>query len=418
MKTNRILAITAVFFVVTITTACETIPSRESPNVDSSTTSSLVIPSAIPSINPTAESTSESIPVPTELPEDMYINTEYLFAFEIPEGWSLEELTWVEIEGEEPHQAIVLTNDPYEIIFEYKTVFQERWIGPRGMPAGDKLIKLDEIPILGQLTAGFVLVYQGKDKIVGYAIRSEELRVTTQMRQIEGPDRGYSYEDTELPEEIQEDLSSLVKSLSRTGSYQLPESVAILAEFPVILPMEKSYYSQIYDTAVANACGPTAAMMVLDFYGLENSLQAVINKLQAMPSEGAFDPGCYINTVCTSPYALEGLLYEYGLNVHSHENWTLPEIFAVVSNGYPIIVDILWDAETDSLGHFVVIYGVDLDQELIYYHDPYRGNEMRASWDDFASLWEGRGDVGDPLKPEGHRFWGLEIRPPQASGDI
>jgi hypothetical protein len=278
------------------------------------------------------------------------------------------------------------------------------------------LVKLDEVPILGQPTAGYLLVYQGSDKIVIYGIRDQELRITSQLRQITGPGMGYMYEDTELPEHIQQEYSALIQSLRRTGTYELPESVAMLAEFPVILPMEKSYYSQIYDTAVANACGPTAAMMVLDYYGLEDSLQSVIDKLQAMPSEGAFDPGCYINTVCTSPYVLEGLLYEYGLDVQSHENWTLLEVFAVVSNGYPIIVDILWDADTDSLGHFVVIYGVDLEQELIYYHDPYRGSEMTVSWGDFASLWEGRVDVGDPLKPEGHRFWGLEIRPSRGNG--
>ena len=115
MKTNRILVITSAFFMMTITAACEATHSAVPLNVDPSTTSSLVIPSVIP----TAESTTESSPVTTELPEGMYINTEYLFAFEIPEGWSLEELTWEEMEGEEPHRAVVLTSEPYEIIMEY-----------------------------------------------------------------------------------------------------------------------------------------------------------------------------------------------------------------------------------------------------------------------------------------------------------
>jgi hypothetical protein len=407
MKTYRLSVINAAFLVLTMSAACEVAPSTEHQPDDLTSTPEVDSPSAVPSVvetNPTS-------PASTELPGNVYLNQEYQFTFEIPEGWFLEELTWVEMEGEDPHRAIVLSKDFYEIIFEYKTVFEERWIGPRGMPAGDRLVKLDEIPILGQLTSGHLLVYQDKDKILSFGIRSEELRASILLRQIEGPDMGYSYEDTELPEDIQADLTALVQSLSRTGTYQLPESIAMLAEFPVILPMEKSYYSQIYDTKVANACGPAAAMMVLDFYGVEDSLQRVIEKLQSMPGPGAFDPGCYINTVCTSPTALVVLLYDYGLDVRSHENWTLPEVFAVVSRGYPIIVDILWDTATDSLGHFVVIYGVDIDQELIYYHDPYRGSEMTASWDDFASLWEGRVDIGDPVWPEGHRFWGLEVRP-------
>lgn len=97
--------------------------------------------------------------------------------------------------------------------------------------------------------------------------------------------------------------------------------------------------------------------------------------------------------------------------MRSHDNWTLPEVFAVMSSGYPIIAEILWDAVTESLGHFVVIYGVYLDRQLLYYHDPYRGSETAASWAGFASLWEGRVDVGDPLEAGGHRFWGVEIRP-------
>lgn len=89
----------------------------------------------------------------------------------------------------------------------------------------------------------------------------------------------------------------------------------------------------------------------------------------------------------------------------------LPEIFAVISKGDALIADILWDPSTESLGHFVVVYGVDLNEQVLYYHDPYRGQEMTAHWNDFASLWEDKVDIGDPLKPEGHRFWGLEIGP-------
>jgi hypothetical protein len=374
------------------------------------------IPTAdTPLPDPSATQEEPSSSAPSEVPENLYLNEEYRFAFEIPDGWNLDELEWIEMEGEEPHRAIVLSKDVYEIILQFKTVFEDVWIGPRGMPAGDMLVKLDEVLILGQPTAGYLLVYQGKDMIVMYGIRHDELRISSQLRQITGPDVGYMYEDTELPEDIQEEYSALLQSLRRTGTFELPESIAMLAEFPVILSMEKSYYSQIYDTAVANACGPAAAMMVLNFYELEDSLDAVISKLRAMPSPGAFDPDCYINTICTSPYVLDSLLYEYGLNVQSHHNWTLPEVFAVVSNGYPIIADILWDAATESLGHFVVIYGVDFEQEVIYYHDPYHGSELYASWDGFASLWEGRVDVGDPLEPGGHRFWGLEVRPPSTS---
>jgi hypothetical protein len=339
-----------------------------------------------------------------------YENAKYKFSFQIPAGWDLEEIFWEEMEG--PTQAVVLTKDHYRIVLHFKTVFEEVFIGPRGLGGTDvEIVKLDEIPIFGNYVVGHSHVFEGKTKRVMYGVNTNELRLFAGLNQETGPDLDFTWENIEIPHEIQNEFIILLQTLTRTGEVELPESMALLADIPLILPLEKTYYSQIYDTDVANACGPASALMVLDYYGLEDSMDAVINQLKNMPGPGAFDPGCYVNTVCTSPDALTMLFYEYGLRVHSHEDWTLSEIFAVVSRGNPIIADILWDASTESLGHFVVIYGVDMDEQILFYHDPYRGREMTAHWDDFASLWEGKVDIGDPLKPEGHHFWGLEIGP-------
>jgi hypothetical protein len=361
----------------------------------------------------TALEPSQTVALQTATSSDLssyYENEKYKFSFQIPAGWDLEELFWEEMEG--PTQAVVLTKDHYRIVLHFKTVFEEVFIGPRGLGGtGVEVIKLDEIPIFGKYVAGHSHVFEGKTKRVMYGVNTNELRLFAGLDQETGPDLEYAWEDIEIPHEIQNEFIILLQTLTRTGEVELPESMALLADIPLILPLDKIYYSQIYDTDVANACGPASALMVLDYYGLEDSMDAVINQLKNMPSPGAFDPGCYINTVCTSPDALTLLFYDYGLQVHSHEDWTLAEIFAVVSKGNPIIADILWDASTESLGHFVVIYGVDLDEQILFYHDPYRGREMTAHWDDFASLWEGKVDIGDPLKPEGHHFWGLEIGP-------
>lgn len=345
----------------------------------------------------------------TEIPPGMYVNTKYQFGFDIPDGWELEEVVWDGEPGSVPLHSLVLRKDFYEINLQFKTVFEEVFIGPRGMAYGE-IVRLDEILILDRSTPGYALVADGKTKMLLYPIRSEELRISSSLWMITGPDLDYSYEDIDLPEETQAEFTKLLSSLSRTGEPNLPDSIALLADFPVILPLEKIYYSQLYDTDVANACGPAAALMVLDFFGLQDSLDTVIEELKRLPSPGAYDPGCYRNTVCTSPDALTMLLYEYGLGVYAHEDWTLEEIFAVVSKGNPVVADILWEPGVRSLGHFVVIYGVDLSEELLYYHDPYRGREMTSSWEDFALAWEGLVDVGDPLRPEGHRFWGLEVR--------
>jgi hypothetical protein len=407
-KIHQRAYLVCMFALLAVVIACGSMPPLAAPTA-TNPDSDIADP---PTQTPTLVVETEAPQAPSELtkaPSNLYIDEKYHFSFEIPEGWVLEELTWIENPDEEPRHALRILKGFHEIILDYKTVFEDFHIGPRGMPYGE-IIKLNEIPILGRHTPGFSLVADGKTKHVFYGIRSEEFRASCGLRMMTGPNLDYTYEDIDLPVEIQADFISLLMSFTRTGPIELPEAIALIAEFPVILPMEKSYYSQIYDTDIANACGPAAALMVLDFYGLEDSLDAVIKELRALPSPGAFDPGCYVNTVCTSPDALSMLLYNYDLRVFPHEDWTLEEIFAVVAKGYPIIADILWDPETQSLGHFVVIYGVDIQSEIIYYHDPYRGKEMITSWDEFALAWEGRVDIGDPLKPEGHRFWGLEVR--------
>lgn len=345
---------------------------------------------------------------PTPVPSTTYINIDYQFEFVIPEGLTLAEGITDEIEG--PLHFIHLTKEPYRITLQFKTVYEDVRIGPRGVVQGE-LVKRDAIPVLGREITGYSLIVEGKTKMVTYGVNAHEIRIFASLEDRLGPKSDYDYEDVDIPASIQGELRILLQSLTRNGSIRIPDSLAILADIPLILPMEKFYYSQIYDTDVANACGPASALMVLNYYGLGISMDTVIRDLQALPSSGAFDPGCYVNTVCTSPEALTMLFYNYGLLADSHEDWTLPEIFAVVSRGFPIIADILWDPSTSSLGHFVVIYGVDLAQETIFYHDPYRGRALTSSWDEFAILWEGRVDVGDPLKPDGHQFWGLVVRP-------
>ena len=368
-------------------------------------------PTTTPDRTPsTTVQSTDTLARQAEIPTDntYYMNEKYKFSFVIPEGWLLEEIYWEEMEG--PTQAVILTKSDYRIVLHFKTVFEDVFIGPRGLGGSNvEIVKLNEISILGKDVVGHSHVSEGKTKRVMYGVNISEFRLFAGLNQETGSGFEYNWENIDIPQEIQYEFTNLLKTLTRTGEVKLPESVAFLADIPLILPIEKTYYSQIYDTDVANACGPAVALMVLDYYGLEDSMDIVISQLKNMPSPGAFDPGCYINTVCTSPDALTRLFYEYGLRVYSHEDWTLAEIFAVVSKGNPIIADILWDPSTKSLGHFVVIYGVDLTQQILYYHDPYRGREMTAHWNDFASLWEGRVDVGDPLKPEGHQFWGLEI---------
>jgi uncharacterized protein YvpB len=174
--------------------------------------------------------------------------------------------------------------------------------------------------------------------------------------------------------------------------------------------MEDQYHSQIKDTSLPNACGPTSLMMALDYFELERSLDEVIQKLQLSPTKGGYDPTCTTNPVCTSPAALVHVAREeYGLLVDAHEGWTFDEIHESIAAGQPIIADIVWRLKDEGPGHFVIIYGIDIQQKTLFYHDPYDGAEMAASWDEFSVAWDGPVDLGDPIQPQGYAFWGMSL---------
>jgi uncharacterized protein YvpB len=197
-----------------------------------------------------------------------------------------------------------------------------------------------------------------------------------------------------------------------TMSPQSPISMGISLDegFVIRLPMEDQYHSQISETPLPNACGPTSLLMALDYFDLEESLADVIQKLQYSPAQGGYDPYCAANPVCTSPGALVQVAQEeYGLLVDAHEGWTFQEIEESLAAGRPIIVDIVWRLADEGPAHFVVIYGIDIAQQILFYHDPYDGAEKAASWDQFSVAWDGPVDLGDPLQPQGHRFWGMSV---------
>jgi uncharacterized protein YvpB len=194
-------------------------------------------------------------------------------------------------------------------------------------------------------------------------------------------------------------------------STQNPEIRELPEKFLIRLPMDDQYYSQLTDTDRPNTCGPTSLLMILDYFNLEESLDTVIRKHEFPAAEGGYDPNCSANPVCTSPGALVRVAKEeYGLAVEAHEGWTFEEIRQSLAAGSPIIADIVWRLADDGPGHFVVIFGIDTSLQTLTYHDPYDGADMTVSWEEFKAAWDGPVDRGDPLKPEGHKFWGMEVR--------
>jgi hypothetical protein len=102
----------------------------------------------------------------------------------------------------------------------------------------------------------------------------------------------------------------------------------------------------------------------------------------------------------------------YGLTVDAHAGWTFDQLYQAIASGRPVIADVTWGLVPGGSGHFVLVYGVDPQTKQVYYHDPYSGPSRSASWNVFSASWSGPVDVGDPLQPAGHPFWGASLANP------
>jgi len=184
-----------------------------------------------------------------------------------------------------------------------------------------------------------------------------------------------------------------------------------VTQTPVVkLPMESDFHSQRWETSTKNACGPTALLMVLDYFGEKQPLPQVIRSFKISPANGGFDPNCRDNPVCLSADVLEQIAQStYKLAVKAGDGWTFEQVYDALSNGQPVIADVTWRLEPGGTGHFVVIYGIDREKKMVYYHDPFDGANQSASWDQFSASWNGPVDAGDPLQPAGHRSWGMAL---------
>jgi uncharacterized protein YvpB len=194
----------------------------------------------------------------------------------------------------------------------------------------------------------------------------------------------------------------------------LPTLTPTLSPTPEPILLRVPYHSQLREAGGGyNACGPAALLMVLDYLGQEKSLQTVARLAQGIPPrEGGYDPVCSANPVCTSAGALVQVAsQDYGLTVVAHDGWSLDDVRQSLADGHPVIADVTVDLRPGATGHFVVIYGISVSRQMVYYQDPYRGANKTAKWNRFSASWGGthglRVDHGDPLQPRGHSFWGM-----------
>jgi uncharacterized protein len=150
-------------------------------------------------------------------------------------------------------------------------------------------------------------------------------------------------------------------SPTRTTSATLPASASLG-------PLE--FISQ-----TLNNCGPASVAEVLDYWGIDRTQGQVQTILRA---DG--NPGGMV------PYGVPGYMHSLGMGVVIGVGGTDEEIKALVSGGFPVIVN-QWVSTSDHVGHFRPIEGYDDVRGGFIASDPYLGPNHFISYADFDQIW-------------------------------
>lgn len=196
-------------------------------------------------------------------------------------------------------------------------------------------------------------------------------------------------------------------------------------EKPTWVYIPVPYHSQLLETDSTRwnpsiTCLATALTMILDYYYFEsdvNVINALVDDIE--PDEGGYDPTCLTNPVCTSAASAVKVAEGYCSTVTAGDNWSREDLIASLENGNPVFALVTSGLKPDSYAHAITIIGYIDDGETIMYHDPAddgdnpndKGNST-ATWDELAASWAGPNDVGDPMQPEGHTYFGLACDQP------
>jgi hypothetical protein len=371
-----------------------------------------ITPPATPEATSTIPtSTPNGIDEIVPIDQNIFLSQLCPLSFTFFNGWSAQEFSPGEpgsISMEAP--TIELIKDQYRLAILCFVKDGENMISPGGRGAGD-YVDLPETQFLDKFISGQATVWEGAMVSVLYAYQSEVLTVFVDLGPNPYSTNTVPYQEFDITEEIVTEVAKFLTTFSLTEVLEIPIPNSTTDDPLVILPMDDFYHSQLDDTDLPNACAPTAGFIVLDYLKRETSLDAVADLLMMeKPEHGGYDPSCERNVVCTSPMTLaQRLSYEYHLTIHTRQGWTLNAVYNALNRGHPIIADILWRTDGQGLGHFVVIFGVDKEEKLIYYHDPIEGESIVSTWQVFSERWSGPVDVGDPTYPQGFQYWGMEV---------
>ena len=183
-----------------------------------------------------------------------------------------------------------------------------------------------------------------------------------------------------------------------------------------LVMLDVPFHSQITETpnGVTSACMYTSLLMMVDSFGLELELGQLMAYGARIPfDEGGYDWRCIENPVCTSGEAVAHVAsVDLGLVVEAGDGWTQGELHLALSHGLPVMTIVAFEWEPGgTIGHAVVVQGIDLHSGGLFFHDPWYGPDGDIDLDRFLGAWAGPLDIGDPLQPEGHYSWAMTVTP-------
>jgi len=138
-----------------------------------------------------------------------------------------------------------------------------------------------------------------------------------------------------------------------------------------------------YDQPDGRSCGPTAAAILLKYYGIDAGIGVI--KDRAWTDENGM----------TMPSALEGAMETYGLPMKRHAEMSINDVVSLIRQDRPPILLVRSSAAT---WHYVVATGFDPETRKIQIVSPnlrFNGG-TKERWldaDDLDRAWRGRGDL-------------------------
>jgi len=131
-----------------------------------------------------------------------------------------------------------------------------------------------------------------------------------------------------------------------------------------------------------NNCGPATLTMGLTYFGVEANQYPAAQWLKPNSEDKNVSPWQMVEYVNTQVPGTTRALVRYG--------GTLDGLKALVSNGFPVLIEAGYDPESDDqgwMGHYLLIRGYDDERSVMITHDSFLGPNREYSYDYIDRFW-------------------------------